>query len=200
VVVDHPLTAAFDFASPGGVAPVTVQFSDRSLGGATSWSWDFGDGTTSGTRNPSHTFEEGGTFTVRLAVTAPDQADETSLPVEIGEPPPVADFAASAVAGSVPLRVQFTDLSRGNITAWQWDFGDGKGSFERNPFHAYRVAGTYTVRFRVWSAGGVDGEIRRGLIRVTNPLQRILRLGGGGGSRPASGPVPRAPDLELSDE
>ena len=80
--------------------------------------------------------------------------------------------------------MQFTDTSIGNVTAWQWDFGDGQGSFERNPFHAYLVAGVYTVRFRVWSAGGGNVMVRRNLIHVTNPLRRALGLD------PGSGPLP----------
>jgi PKD repeat protein len=199
VEVLQPLHAAFDFVQPAGVAPVTVQFTDRSLGGATSWLWSFGDGLTSTLRNPSHRFDQGGTFPVQLTVTGAGQTDSTTAPVSIPEPPPDARFSASITAGNVPLRVQFSDQSTGNVTAWQWDFGDGHGSFERNPFHAYLRAGVYTVRFRVWSAGGVDTMVRRDFIRVANPLGRVLRFGVPGGLLPTSGPLPSAPTLELPD-
>jgi len=184
VEVLQPLRAAFDVVSPGGVAPVSVQFFDRSLGGATSWRWSFGDGMTSELRNPIHRFEEGGTFPVQLTVEGQGQIDSETIPVEIGEPPPDARFSVSTAAGDVPLRVSFMDRSTGNVTAWQWDFGDGHGSFERNPFHAYLAAGVYTVRFRVWSAGGVDTMVRRDFIHVANPLHRVLQFGG------ATGPLP----------
>ena len=37
--------------------------------------------------------------------------------------------------------VQFADASTGTPGSWQWDFGDGSGSTERNPVHVYSVAG-----------------------------------------------------------
>jgi PKD repeat protein len=41
--------------------------------------------------------------------------------------------------------VAFKDLSRGSITSWSWDFGDGQSSTEQNPIHAYKEAGKYVV-------------------------------------------------------
>jgi len=35
-----------------------------------------------------------------------------------------ADFTALLTAGEAPLTVKFTDKSRGNITDWEWNFGD----------------------------------------------------------------------------
>ncbi len=180
VEVVYPLTAAFEVVSAGGIAPEVVQFNDRSFGGATSWQWSFGDGGSSTAQNTSHNFLEGGTFAVQLTVTGRGKNHSVTVPVEIGEPPPDARFAASGVSGSVPLRVSFTDQSTGNITSWEWDFGDGKGSFRQNPEHAYLLPGLYTVRFRVHSAGGVDAVVRRDLIRVQNPLQRFLGVGPAG--------------------
>ncbi|MCP4710151.1 MAG: hypothetical protein GY869_16130, partial [Planctomycetes bacterium] len=36
-----------------------------------------------------------------------------------------ADFSAGSLSGSVPLPVEFTDLSGGEIESWLWEFGDG---------------------------------------------------------------------------
>jgi PKD repeat protein len=190
VTVGDPVYPAFDVASPGGLPPVTVQFFDRTVGAPTSWSWDFGDGATSSARNPAHTFVTGGTFLVRLTVTAPGTSALATASVAIDEPPPDARFSASVTAGDVPLRVQFTDLSLGNLTSWLWDFGDGTGSFEQSPRHVYRKAGVYTVRFRVWSAGGLDGVVRRDWIRVTGGLPTDRPPGLEPSGAPAGGAVP----------
>lgn len=65
--------------------------------------------------------------------------------------PPVSKFRTStnfcAASG-----IQFTDesLDNGNqITSWQWDFGDGKTSDEKNPLHAYTSPGIYIAKLNV---------------------------------------------------
>jgi len=54
------------------------------------------------------------------------------------------------------LRTQFTDDSRSTslsttseVSAWQWDFGDGQVSNEQNPHHTYAAAGDYQVKLSV---------------------------------------------------
>ena len=50
-----------------------------------------------------------------------------------------ADFSATPTSGTVPLNVQFTDLSTGNPTSWGWDF-DNDGVIEstsQNPSYTY---------------------------------------------------------------
>jgi PKD repeat protein len=166
--VDTPLTAAFDAVNPGGVAPVTVQFLDRSVGGATSWSW------TSPTARP-RTCAARRTPSRRRDLPGAAHRDRRrgsntgAVPVEIGEPVPEARFSVSSPGGVSPVRVEFTDRSIGNVTSFLWDFGDGTGSVEQSPVHHYITPGVFTVRFRVWSAGGVDGTIRRNLITITSP-------------------------------
>jgi PKD repeat protein len=68
--------------------------------------------------------------------------------------PPVASFVGSPRSGSVPLTVQFTDLSSGTPTSWSWSFGDGGASTQQNPSHIYQTAGSYTVSLTASSAGG----------------------------------------------
>ena len=53
-------------------------------------------------------------------------------------------FHADQTAGPDPLIVRFTDDTP-FATGWQWDFGDGGTSTQRNPIHTYLVPGTFTV-------------------------------------------------------
>jgi len=53
-------------------------------------------------------------------------------------------------------RVSFTDQSLGGVTAWQWNFGDGTTSTERNPSHFYENDGTYTVSLIASNSIGAD--------------------------------------------
>lgn len=54
--------------------------------------------------------------------------------------------------------VAFHDQSIGNITSWEWDFGDGEKSTERHPIHTYKEAGKYIV---VLWVEGPEGRSRR---------------------------------------
>lgn len=60
-----------------------------------------------------------------------------------------ASFAVSSAAPYVGGAVQFTDTSAGAPRSWQWTFGDGASSTDRNPTHAYALRGAYTVTLRV---------------------------------------------------
>jgi PKD repeat protein len=54
-------------------------------------------------------------------------------------------------------QVTFKDESRGKITKWHWDFGDGTTSTEQNPVHQYTKAGKYIV---VLDIEGPEGKSR----------------------------------------
>ena len=72
--------------------------------------------------------------------------------------PPTAGFAASPSEGLAPLAVTFSDLTTGDVTHWQWDFGDGQFSSEPEPSHTYASTGDYTVSLAVMGPGGSDVE------------------------------------------
>lgn len=64
--------------------------------------------------------------------------------------------ASFTYAPSLPRRnqdVQFSDGSN-NATSWQWSFGDGATSAERNPSHVYAASGSFTVTLVAKSASG----------------------------------------------
>ncbi|UCE18686.1 MAG: hypothetical protein JSV84_17885, partial [Gemmatimonadota bacterium] len=48
---------------------------------------------------------------------------------------PLADFSGEPTTGCAPLTVEFTDQSTGDITSWDWSFGDDESSTEQNPAH-----------------------------------------------------------------
>lgn len=50
-----------------------------------------------------------------------------------------------------PLAIQFTDYSTGDLSFWDWDFGDGTHSSQQNPLHQFPDSGTYVVCLTVSS-------------------------------------------------
>src|SRR5438067_2425488 len=67
---------------------------------------------------------------------------------------PVANFSATPLSGCSPIVVQFTDLSTGNPTSWNWNLGNNTTSTLQNPSTIYLNPGTYTVTLTVSNAGG----------------------------------------------
>lgn len=89
---------------------------------------------------------------------------------------PVAAFTASPLSGTVPLEVQFTDQSTGDVITWDWDFGDGNVSGARYPSHVYEIAGTYTVTLTVTGPGGTDTKVIANYITVLPPTTWTFML------------------------
>jgi len=81
----------------------------------------------------------------------------------------IADFSGNPLSGNSPLSVQFTDLSKGNPTQWQWDINnDGVIDYtDQNPLHTYTTAGTYSVNLIVSNSGGSNNLLKPGYITVT---------------------------------
>jgi PKD repeat protein len=139
---------------------LTCTFTDESEdddGRIESRQWDFGDGAGSSQRNPSHTYGSAGRYDVVLAVTDDDGAEDTrtrtaepeSPPPPPPPPPPPNDPPeAEFEIECLDLQCTFVDRSGdddGSVVSWEWDFGDGATSSERNPSHLYAAPGEYDV-------------------------------------------------------
>ena len=77
-----------------------------------------------------------------------------------------AGFAASVTQGEAPLMITFNDESSGGATSWQWNFGDGALSNQRNPQHTYTESGTYSVQLTAMGPAGSDTLTQTDLIVV----------------------------------
>ena len=82
------------------------------------------------------------------------QAEDYTVILRAETTPPSVDFSTNYGPAACGTQVQFSDLSKGNPTAWLWDFGDGTTSTAQNPSHTYAALGTYTVRLTATNAYG----------------------------------------------
>ena len=122
------------------------------------YQWDFdGDGFSDKEgKRVVYTFEEAGTYYVDLTVQdTEDQTDTTALKVVVEEPGVQASIKATPVEGTVPLIVAFDGSSsstfEGNITSYEWDFGDGSPTTVTGASisHKYTNVGDYTATLNV---------------------------------------------------
>ena len=145
-----------------------VAFTNTSSGfGDLTFEWDFGDSKTSTEVNPTHTYTSPGAYTVSLRATG----DCGTLGVSGGEvvtvqPGVTADFSASRTTICVGETIDFTSLSSGSPTSFEWDFGDQGTSTDQNPQHPYDEPGTYPVMLTVRGTCGADTETKTDYITV----------------------------------
>jgi len=173
-------TANFGFTTSCNNLLVTFQDSSTIGAGAQiiSYSWDFGDGNTSTVQNPTHNYLNYGTYNVRLIVESNDQCNskDTMIKVVHVAAKPVASFSFTNGCYTQPF--QFNDLSTiaaGNITNWNWSFGDGNTSSLQNPVHNFAVAGTYTVKLVVTSEFNcVSDTISRNVVAGAKPVVNFV--------------------------
>ncbi len=86
---------------------------------------------------------------------------------------PVANFTSNLTTGTLPLKVNFTDLSSNAPAQWLWNFGDGTTSTLQNPQHVYTIQGTYSVSLTVTNANGSNTKTRTNLIVAQIPYISI---------------------------
>ena len=107
---------------------------------------------------------------------------QTSSPQSKAE----AAWSHSVVPGT--RIVIFKDESRGNVTSWRWDFGDGVFSAERNPVHIYAEDGAHNDV--TLSVSGPGGESR---------LSKALDAGALGGAGTSRSLFWRADSLQVDE-
>jgi gliding motility-associated-like protein len=149
--------AGFTADTLQGCSPLTVRFSDESIE-AKQYKWDFGDGTTSNIRNPMHTFQLPGNYEVILTVPGPDGKDSKYTQFVRVYGHPTASFDAAPQLVYMPDdKVYFVNHSEG-ASEYEWSFGDGGYSSDKNPSYLYQGEGLYTVTLRVWNEFGCDAD------------------------------------------
>jgi PKD repeat protein len=74
--------------------------------------------------------------------------------------PPKADFSWNCDGLTCTFADGSTD-SDGSVVSWSWTFGDGQGSTDREPTHAFPAPGTYTVALTVADNGGAGDQAEK---------------------------------------
>jgi chitodextrinase len=138
--------------------------SDDPDGTITAYDWTFGDGNTGTGVSPTHTYSSAGTYDVSLVVTdddgEPSAPSTTTANIESAPQDPVAD-PNGPYNGIVGQAVAFDgsasfDPDGGDITQYDWDFGDGNTGIGLAPSHTYTADGSYTVTLTVVDDEGVQ--------------------------------------------
>lgn len=79
---------------------------------------------------------------------------------------PVASFSASALSGTAPVSVGFSNSST-NATSYSWSFGDGTSSTDASPTHTFTAAGSYNVT--LVASDGSSNRLANAIVSVAEP-------------------------------
>lgn len=85
--------------------------------------------------------------------------------VEPAPPQPVANFEVSNSTAEIGDQIIFTNNSQ-NADNYEWDFGDGNISIEKNPTHSYSEAGNFSIILSASGDGGIDTSISNIIIKT----------------------------------
>ncbi|MEW6428151.1 MAG: PKD domain-containing protein [Thermodesulfobacteriota bacterium] len=170
VLDPHPPSADFSLRPTSGVVPFSAVVTDRSSGAITSWYWDFGDGYSSTSQHlDSHIYTTPGIYTVSLTVSGPlGSTTATKKNCVVAYAPMKADFSCGQAFDTAPVTISFIDRSIGNITVWEWDFGDGSHSAQQNPIHTYATPGIYAVGLSISGPTGVAHALRKNYLAIAH--------------------------------
>ncbi|WP_233496089.1 PKD domain-containing protein [Geodermatophilus sp. TF02-6] len=87
--------------------------------------------------------------------------------------PPTAAFTAAVQGATVALDASRSADPGGRITAWAWDFGDGRTGSGQTVEHTYTASGTYPVTLRVTDDAGATGTTTRQVTVTVLPPNQL---------------------------
>lgn len=169
---------SFTVSPSKGCLPLLVTFTNTSSPGdgyiAYSY-WDFGDGATSQSTNHDgqHTyyFEQLATVSLTTANNYGCVSTLTKENIINIRPSLQAGFLADKmILCDAPGTVNFSNTSSGPGTlSYNWEFGDGATSDQKEPSHTYAQKGIYSVKLTVTSSEGcTQTAVRGSYINVGN--------------------------------
>ncbi|HEX7896867.1 MAG TPA: PKD domain-containing protein [Planctomycetota bacterium] len=168
--------AGFEVSHIRGPAPLEVGFEDASIGAIRLFHWSFGDGAEAEGEDVAHVYDAPGRYRARLRVEGPGGASEKEVEIDVlPADAAFADFTGEPRKGHDSVAVRFQNLSRNGKT-FEWDFGDGAVSSDREPAHLYEGPGLYTVKLRVTNDLGEDLKVRENYVKVANPLEPLAEF------------------------
>ncbi|MGV8110124.1 PKD domain-containing protein [Methanospirillum sp.] len=162
-----------------GTAPLTVIFNKSTIGNEVGFLWTFGDGSVSSETNPVHTYFNPGLYNVSLTIQDEAGNNRTLTKNEFVNvtrpiPPPIALYTSNLTEGNTSCPIRFTDMSKGDITSWLWQFGDGQSATTQDCVHSFTKPGNYTIQLTVYGPGGENTVVGEPLmIHSQGPLNVI---------------------------
>lgn len=134
------------------------------------YAWDLGDGNISADASPVHSYAGFGHYPVNMIVTSVHGCLDTMSVLANVNPLPLAAIVVTSVCEEVPA--EFNDgstVAEGSVTGWNWNFGDGASSSDKNVGHPYTDYGNYLVTLDIVTDHGCPDHTDYNLRVKPNP-------------------------------
>jgi len=140
-----------------------ISNSTISAGTINSTNWSFGDGNSGTGTSVSHSYASAGSYNAELIVVSDHGCADTVAHPVIIHPKPAAQFiapSAQCLTGNNFNLISTSTIGSGNITDFNWDFGDGSTATGQSVSHSYAAEGSYHVKLITISDHGcIDSVI-----------------------------------------
>lgn len=173
-IYSNPQPAFAIEAPPFSCANYPAQFDNNTSpptdSNIVSWLWAFGDTAngSSSQKNPSYTFTSEGSYKVSLTATTNFGCSATQQnSITIGSSP-TANFKTSPAC--VNQGTQFTDLSNGSITSYEWSVQSAVLSGASPAPYTFKAAGSYPVTLTVTATGGCKNQVTKTVVVPVMPV------------------------------
>lgn len=167
--VYEDVSADFTYITKTGCERDTIEFAHDGAHGVHTWNWTF-DEITSLNQSAQVVYQSAGNKYVQLVVSNDHCLDTAEQSIALADKISAAVLVPEVTCSVDPVSMQ--DLSTGQITSWQWNFGEGSTSTEKNPpaFRYPHNTGekTYRVSLVIGDAGGCIDSAAAQIIVVGN--------------------------------
>jgi len=150
-----------------------VQFTGPA--GKDSYFWELGDGAVSSAQSPAHLYAASGTYLVSFWAGKGGCIKICTKTVEV-KGPDCRWTSNAPVCNGTP--VQFTGPA--GMDAYQWEFGDGNTSSNKDQSHLYLSPGTYAVNLTVAKDDCIKSCTGTVVVHAINYIEWQKCLGGSG--------------------
>ena len=118
------------------------------------------------------------TSTSTTSTTTTSTTTTTTTTTQAPEPELEAGFIAAGGPTGNEQTVSFDNITQGDATSYEWDFGDGGRSTAFEPSHTYTSPGTYSVTITAFADGGSrDSATHSVRVSPNTVQQRQLEAG-----------------------
>ncbi|NOX18420.1 MAG: PKD domain-containing protein [Chlorobi bacterium] len=175
VTIEEAPSADFDSADSAAVnseISFDASASDGKEAEIVLYEWDFGDGNKANGKKTAHAYAKAGIYIVNLKIKTSSKSECNSSVVSksiyVNEAP-IAK-AEGTKSGSVGQSLRFSAAKsrdpNGQITRYNWNFGDGKTAEGIETEHRFSKAGNYSVKLTVKDNAGLSNGFASDTINV----------------------------------